>query len=226
MPASFFNLLNLLGEFRQSTNQCLCAGAASLVIAELDARFPSQQVMNAFGILYPQYWCQGDAEEHFDKHLRCLLDNYGHGKILGEGDNKILVPALINRDLLMAQRSLFKTCMRSNCRSAMLPPYDVNPLTRVWRVLDSNNSLTQSFCEFVKLAEMAMVHVIGSAEDERTFSSLNFLKSKLRNSLEEHLQIVVGMHSQRLFTIESFPYQKVFDTWFITGERGRYLAHA
>lgn len=106
---------------------CFCAGAASLVISELDARFPAQSVMNAFGILYPQYWCQGDAEEQFENHLRCLMDNYCHGKILGDGDGKLLIPAILDRELLMSQRSLFKTCMRSNCRSAMLPPYDMNP---------------------------------------------------------------------------------------------------
>jgi hypothetical protein len=83
--------------------------------------------------------------------------------------------------------------MRSNARSVMLPPLDVNPLTKVWRVLDGNNHLTQNFSEFIKLAQIVVIHVLGSVEDERLFSSVAFLKSKLRASLDEHLQVVVGM---------------------------------
>lgn len=195
-----------------------------MLVHELDERFPAHHVMNAFGVLYPQYWCQVSAEETFDKHLRVLMDTYGHGKILGEGENKLLVTPLINRDALISQRALFKTCMKSNSRTAMLPPFDVNPLTKIWRVLDSNNNLTQNFGEFLKLAEMALVHVIGSVEDERLFSSVGFLKSKLRNNLDDHIQVVVGMYSQRVFDLENFPYQRVFDEWFSTGGRGRYLA--
>jgi hypothetical protein len=202
----------------------LIPGAAKMLIAELDARFPTHNVMNAFGIFYPQYWCQLNAEEAFDNHLRTLMDTYGHGKILGEGDKKLLIPPMIDRETLISQRALFKTCMKSNSRAAMLPPYDVNPLTKVWRVLDSNNSLTQNFGEFLKLAEMVVVHVLGSVEDERLFSSVGFLKSKLRNNLEEHIQVVVGMFSQRVFTLQDFPYQKVFNEWFVSGGRGRYLA--
>lgn len=202
----------------------MCAGAAKLLVTELDARFPAQHVMNAMGILYPQYWCTPNAEDMFDSHLRTLMDMYGHGRILGEGEKKLLIKPLIDRDALISQRALFKTCMKSNSRAAMLPPYDINPLTKVWRVLQSNHNLTQNFGEFLKLAEIALVHVLGSVEDERLFSSVGFLKSKLQNNLEEHIQVVVGMFSQRLYSIDTFPYQLVFDDWFSTGGRGRYMS--
>lgn len=202
------------------------AGAANKLIEELDSRFPAQNVMSALGIMYPQFWCEGNAEAQFDGHLRVLMETYGHGKVLGVGSDKLLLPPLINRDLLMSQRGLFKMCMKSNARAAMLPPFDLNPLTKVWRVLDGNNSLTKNFSEFIKLAEIAVTHVIGSVEDERTFSSLSFLKSKLRATLVENLEVAVGMYSQKVFTLESFPYQRVFEEWFKTGERGRYLSHA
>jgi len=204
----------------------LFAGAASKLIQELDSRFPAQNVMSALGILYPQFWCDGNSEEHFDAHLRVLMEAYGHGKVLGSGSEKLLLPPLINRDMLMSQRGLFRVCMKSNARAAMLPPFDVNPLTKVWRVLDGNNSLTKNFTEFIKLAEIAVTHVIGSVEDERTFSSLAFLKSKLRATLVDNLEVAVGMYSQRIFTLETFPYQRVFEAWFNGGERGRYLSHA
>jgi hypothetical protein len=71
---------------------------------------------------------------------------------------------------------------------------------------------------------MAIVQVIGSVEDERIFSSVGFLKSKLRNSLQKHIEVVLGMYSQRIYSLENFPYQDVFDDWFVSGGRGRYLA--
>jgi len=52
----------------------------------------------------------------------------------------------------------------------MFLPYDKNPLTKVWRVLDGNHNLTQNFGEFLKLTRIAVVHVLGSMEDEQLFS--------------------------------------------------------
>lgn len=49
---------------------CWNTNAAKMLVQELDNRFPFYHVMNAIGIMYPQYWCQISAEEMFDKHLR------------------------------------------------------------------------------------------------------------------------------------------------------------
>jgi len=88
----------------------------------------------------------------------------------------------------------------------MLLSFDVNPLTNVWHVLDGNNSLTLNFGEFIKLAELVVVHVLGSIEDEHLFSSVGFLNSKLCNHLEENIQVVLGMFAPKIYTLESFPY--------------------
>jgi len=69
----------------------------------------------------------------------------------------------------------------------------------MWRVLNSKNNLTQNFGEFLKLAKMVVVHVIGLVdwvEDEYTFSSVGFLKSRFQNKLVEHIPIVNGMYFQ------------------------------
>ena len=81
---------------------CDDAGAAFALIKEMDSWFLLQNVMQAMGILYPQYWLQGDCEESFSKHIRVLMDYYGHGKILGKDNNKVLVLALIDRELLLS----------------------------------------------------------------------------------------------------------------------------
>jgi hypothetical protein len=69
-------------------------------------------------------------------------------------------------------------------KPALQPPFDVNPLTRLWRVLDLASVCM--FPEYMRLAEMVVVHVLGSVQDERCFSTFSFLKSKLRNSLDQH----------------------------------------
>jgi len=140
----------------------------------------------------------------------------------GANDLQVLVPPVIDRDLIMYQQRVFKTGMQANSVRDMQPPFVVNPLTVLWRQLDVATCLTGEFFEFFKLAEMALVHVLGSVEDERTFSVLNFLKSKLKNNLEDHLQLVVGMFSQSIFTLENFPYDATFTDWLNGGERSRY----
>jgi hypothetical protein len=40
-------------------------------------------------------------------------------------------------------------------------------------MLDANKALAAQFSEYVKLAEIAIVQVLGSVEDEWCFSSLN-----------------------------------------------------
>ena len=38
----------------------------------------------------------------------------------------------------------------------------------------------------MKVAKIAMVQIVGSVKDERTFSNLTFIKNKLRNRLLCH----------------------------------------
>jgi hypothetical protein len=44
--------------------------------------------------------------------------------------------------------------------------------------------------QYLKLAELAMVQIVGSVEDEKCFSMLAFLKSKLCSMFITHLPLV------------------------------------
>lgn len=93
------------------------------------------------------------------------MDPYGtydHEKILGKGNNKLFIPPLTNYQILISQRVLFKMCMKSNMCAIMLSLFNVYPFTKVWCVLDNNNNLIHNLGEFLKLAKMAMVHILGS----------------------------------------------------------------
>jgi hypothetical protein len=60
--------------------------------------------------------------------------------------------------------------------------------------------------EFIKLAEIAIVQIIGLVEDECTLNTLSFMKPKFKNRLTNHLDLVIHMLSQHFYTLENFPY--------------------
>ena len=140
--------------------------------------------------------------------------------MLVDGEKRTHVPTLLNFWKLDSQQAYFKLAMVNNFKAAMELPFDVNPLTRMWRALDATSICI--YLEYEKLAMMVVVHVLDSTQDERCFSSLTFLKNKLRNSLDEHLEVVVGMYSQKIYTLQSFPYDTCFNRWALAREQYRY----
>jgi hypothetical protein len=67
---------------------------------------------------------------------------------------------------------------------------------------------------------MAIIHVLSSVEDGCYFSSLTFLKNKLRATLNPYLPLVVGMYNQFFYVLKTFPYVATFDAWI--GATNRY----
>jgi hypothetical protein len=180
--------------------------------------------MDALGVMYPQYWRDSQAtEKSFRKHLDIIKAHYGQPKWIGLEEKKKLILPLLDCYNLELQQPLFKLSMASNSLALLEPPFNVNPVSRLWRMLDANIALAGQFPEYIKLAQIALVHVLGSVEDERCFSSLTFLKDKLRNRLaSDHLSVIMGMYGQQVFTLENFPYDDCFQTWVHSAERYRY----
>jgi hypothetical protein len=169
------------------------AAVASQLMAEFRSQFPSQGVLDALGLLYPQFWAMPDVEKQFPKHLSVIKQWYAVPKtILVDGMQQQCEPILDSWGL-DSEQGYFKIAMINNHAATMLPPYNVNPLTRLWRVLDAASVCL--YPEYRKLAEITVTHVLGSVEDERCFSSVGFLKNKLRNPLDNNLEVVVGMYS-------------------------------
>jgi len=67
----------------------------------------------------------------------------------------------------------------SNAQWAMDQPMDVNPVSRLWKKLFLNALLCVQLVEFIKVAKLVVVQIMGSGEDENTFSTLTFMKTKL-----------------------------------------------
>jgi hypothetical protein len=65
--------------------------------------------------------------------------------------------------------------------------------------------LSNAFPKYLKVVEIAMVHVLGFVEDEWCFNFIAFLKNKVRNRLNNHRELVVSMYAQKSFTLYNFP---------------------
>jgi hypothetical protein len=63
---------------------------------------------------------------------------------------------------------------------------------------------------------MAMVQIVGNVKDERCFSMLAFMKSKLHNRLTTHLPLVVQMFAQWFYTLQKISYAKCIEQWQVT----------
>jgi hypothetical protein len=67
----------------------------------------------------------------------------------------------------------------------------VTPFTKLWITLSSSQILVKKILEYIKLVELIIVQVIGLVEDYICFSTLTFMKTKLRNILTTHLELIL-----------------------------------
>ena len=63
----------------------------------------------------------------------------------------------------------------------MLPGQVENPLTKLWHLVACNRALILNFPEFAKLAEIAIVQVLGSVEDENCIYCIAYFVPKLHS---------------------------------------------
>ncbi len=103
--------------------------------------------------------------------------------------------------------------MKSNSHGALHMPANYNPTTKLWGRLASNAIVATNLLEYLKLVELAIVMVLGSVKDEKTFSIVNFMKSKLCNYLTFHLDLVIVMHAQNFYELETFPFYIITQEW-------------
>jgi hypothetical protein len=95
--------------------------------------------------------------------------------------------------------------MKEQASKVMKKPIDVNPVTRLWKSVDANSYLWHALSEWLILAKIAVVIVLGSIQDERTLV-VSFMKNTLQNQFSMNLGLVVGFKSQRFYTLDTFPY--------------------
>jgi len=56
----------------------------------------------------------------------------------------------------------------------------------------------------MKVVKLVVVQIMGFVEDEKTFSTLTFMKTRLWNHLCEYLDLVVGMIAKSFYIVDIF----------------------
>jgi hypothetical protein len=59
--------------------------------------------------------------------------------------------------------------------------------------------------EYLKLTDLCQTMILGSVEDERMFSALTLLKSKLRKNIDKHMDTK--------YDINNFPFDRALALW-------------
>lgn len=132
-----------------------CREAVELLITELDRRFPNSEVMNAFAIVFPQFWLQSTCDELFPLHMSTLRAHFVVVGFVNRGSVEepriVQIDPLLDARTLSLQTSLFKLTMKSNAWSAMEEPWDKNPMSKLWQKVGQNALMLNRLFEFIKL---------------------------------------------------------------------------
>jgi hypothetical protein len=120
---------------------------------------------------------------------------------------------LFSTHILDLLSSHFKMIVLPNFKVALHEENQSNSLTRLWRKISTSIVLNLNLSKCIKLAETTDVQIIGLVEDKRTFSTIAFMKKKLCNYLNTHLDLCTRFHSQQLFTLQKNLYDQTIAKW-------------
>ncbi len=177
------------------------------LISQLDVWFPKQSILDAIEIFCPQYRLQLDVEFTFSRQMEILKGFHCNPWSCEQFRDKKFTPMVASIILawdLNVQNGLFKLTMKSNVVQAMAKVVALvtnqtnliffNPFTLLWQVIHASQILSHSFAKCLKVAKIVVIHVMVSINDEHWFSSISFLKKKLHNHLNLHLQLLVATY--------------------------------
>jgi hypothetical protein len=99
-------------------------------------------------------------------------------------------------------------------RTILELPWILHMISTLWFDYGKGTSQIVIHCilKYIKLAEIVIVQVIGSMEDEHTFNTISFMRSKFKNRFTSHLDLVIYMFSQHFYILENFAYD-VIQEW-------------
>ena len=78
--------------------------------------------------------------------------------------------------------------------------------------------LRQRMSEYFKLAYLCQTMILGPVEDDRMFSALTFLKSKLRNKIDKNVDTCLRLYVTK-YEVDNFPYEIPLALWRLDHER-------
>jgi len=129
--------------------------------------------------VYPQYWETLDPKTTFLGHLAILKAKFCHTK-----ENHHVVHWLSicwSSNIVWLTNYFFYIRMKSNSHVVLHLLPDCNLTIKLWGHLASNAIVVDKLSKYLKLVELTIVMVLGNVEDERTFSTFNFMRLKFHN---------------------------------------------
>jgi hypothetical protein len=76
----------------------------------------------------------------------------------------------LNANLLGLQMCFFKF-MKMHVPKAMVEPFDINIMTKLWVTINNSDLIIQQLSENLKFVELVMMSMLRFIEDEWTFST-------------------------------------------------------
>ncbi|KAJ9528162.1 hypothetical protein QJQ45_005792 [Haematococcus lacustris] len=206
--------------------------AAQAVVQDLRHRFVAGRLAKALAIVYYWdelctteififsdfhcvYWDTKPSDEDFLERLEAIKQLYCQQACLSDGTE---VPPLLCSETLATQQSQFAEVMRDAANSPGMG------ISQLWQSLSKQPMTALEISEYGRLAELAMVMVPGSVEEERMFSAMAYLKDDTRNRLnEEHLNACARAFHTVIHGVSDFPYHEAIGVWLgAANKKGRY----
>jgi len=104
--------------------------------------------------------------------------------------------------------------------------YMGKPTASFWHTCSNSVELKCSLSDWLSLANIALVQVFGSVEEERLFSKLAFVKEERRNRLLlDHLNVCLVLATQRMWAFRDFPFLRALQNW-LEAKKRRTAAHS
>ena len=163
------------------------------ICENLSNRFPQLDILDAFQIFNPEVLpTDGEALlDHGHAQLQTLLGNYS--------------PSLVDAHKTEEEWEHFMPEISTRFKG--------KDITSVLASLTSNSVYKDSFPELAKLAAAALVVPMSTADCERGFSSMNRIKTELRNSLKTETLDYLMRISIEGKEREHFNFDKSADMW-------------
>lgn len=190
---------------------------AKSLSSEIRERFPRDELLEAMSVVYPQYWnhrqCSETIKVDFIAKIKILQSHFcRETEIQGEH-----IQGILDGKKLKDQARCFADTMWEQF-SKLDNALEYGAITKLWTTLSGSEFLLQNMSEYFKLVDLCQTMILGSVEDERMFSALTFLKSKLRNKLDKNVDTCLRLYVTK-YEVDNFPYERAVALWRSNCER-------
>jgi hypothetical protein len=98
--------------------------------------------------------------------------------------------------------------MRHNAKIIMQKDNQFKLVTKVWQKIVAFAILNHWLLEYIKLAKINTIPMLGYIKNEQTFNIVSFMKNELRNKFNTHLSLCTRFNNQCFFTMQIFSYEQ------------------